>query len=458
MMEALRLRTLGELRLEGPDCVLLGGPRRREIALLAYLAHRAPRAVAREELATLFWGERDESKARHSLRQLLFKLRRVLGSRLEVSTESARLVEGGIAHDAAAFEADVSGGRVAEAIEWYKGEFLHGAEDVGGEAFRDWVDAERARLSRLHESALARWVDDAFDRGDWVTAEQRAHRWAELRPLEEGAVVRLLDALERQGRHVDAQARRDAFTARLRNELGTEPASHELRSRPSVASERGIRRPASAARLTPDLVGRHGELTAIDGLWSELAECGAGALIEGEPGIGKSRLLREFIDAQSRKSANCLLLSVRPDDRDSVPFAAARRLLAPLRFAPGVSAASNHALARLSALVPSLRDRFLELPPAPVADDSAIDALREVLRFVGEEVPVIIAADDVPRLDEPSRALVFGLLSRRCPNILVLLAARTDELRGLGRLSDVESSPVLRASSCSRSTLLTWTR
>ena len=57
------LTTLGELRLAGPSGPVLSG-RRKELALLAYIARRSPKAVPRDELAALLWGERDEDRAR----------------------------------------------------------------------------------------------------------------------------------------------------------------------------------------------------------------------------------------------------------------------------------------------------------------------------------------------------------------------------------------------------------
>ncbi|MGH7527621.1 MAG: winged helix-turn-helix domain-containing protein, partial [Gemmatimonadales bacterium] len=71
------LRTLGELRVEGAETTL--SRRRKELALLAYLARQADRAVPRAELASLLWEERDDARARQSLRQALLELKRVLG-------------------------------------------------------------------------------------------------------------------------------------------------------------------------------------------------------------------------------------------------------------------------------------------------------------------------------------------------------------------------------------------
>src|SRR4051794_39679412 len=75
-----RLVTLGRLTLLAPS----GGEepsigtRRRKLAVLAYLAIRA-RPVTRDHLATLFWGGKDDERARNSLSDALSHIRRVLG-------------------------------------------------------------------------------------------------------------------------------------------------------------------------------------------------------------------------------------------------------------------------------------------------------------------------------------------------------------------------------------------
>jgi DNA-binding SARP family transcriptional activator len=60
------LRTLGEVRLGGVAGDMSG--RRKDLGLLAYLARKAPHPVSRAELADLLWEDRDEARARQSLR------------------------------------------------------------------------------------------------------------------------------------------------------------------------------------------------------------------------------------------------------------------------------------------------------------------------------------------------------------------------------------------------------
>src|SRR5574338_49676 len=99
------LTTLGALRLAGTSGPVLSG-RRKELALLTYIARRSPRAVPRDELAALLWGERDEDRARQSLRHALHQLRRALESAIEITNEHVRVAGDAIDVDASLLERD----------------------------------------------------------------------------------------------------------------------------------------------------------------------------------------------------------------------------------------------------------------------------------------------------------------------------------------------------------------
>ena len=81
----LHVRTLGGLRQTNDGD---GRPlRRKPLALLSYVARRSPGAVTRTELATLFWGERGEERARQSLRQALLELKQVLADKIDIDPD-----------------------------------------------------------------------------------------------------------------------------------------------------------------------------------------------------------------------------------------------------------------------------------------------------------------------------------------------------------------------------------
>lgn len=225
MASNFRLEALGQLRLTAESGVLMER-RRKELAVLVILADRAPRAIRREQLQDLFWGERDEARARSSLRQALLQLRRALGAdAIETTATEVRLPAGAVDYDVRTFEELAHAGRPQAAVAAWTGDFLVGCEDAGAEAFRSWLDAERARLRTLLHECHAAATADAGAGGGGPAELAAAAAWAQAFPLDEAAHLALIAAHCRHGRAGDALQVRAAFERRLSAELDVDPGA-----------------------------------------------------------------------------------------------------------------------------------------------------------------------------------------------------------------------------------------
>lgn len=254
----LHLRTLGGLRLSASDGTIVLR-RRNDLAVLVVLADRSPAAFRRDEVKALFWGERGEEKARHSLRQVVLQLRRAVGDALAVDAASLRLAAGHVAYDVRAFGDAANQGRYREAADLWVGDFLMGCEDVGAEGFRAWLDVERERLRRLLDFCYERAVLELETSGTTDEATHYAQRWAEHFPLEERAHRRSIELLCVARRLADATAARGSFIRRLKAEMDEEPsaewlsATEQMMREASDADVAGVRarsvKSATAARV-----------------------------------------------------------------------------------------------------------------------------------------------------------------------------------------------------------------
>jgi DNA-binding SARP family transcriptional activator len=452
-----RLITLGALRLVDTTGRDVAHGQRKLLALLAYLARRTPRAMTREELATLMWGERPEENARASLRQALFQLKRTLGDRLDVTPDSAALRIDGLDFDVAALEADVAGGRFRDAALRWNGEFLQGAEDAGGETFRVWLESERARLRRLLSRALDALTSDAAARGAWPEAVTWAERWSDALPLEERPLQRLVELLSFAGRIVEALARHSGYVARVRAELGVPPSEEFLRFGRQL--ERRVR--DGASRLSakaddrgaeaigpPEMVGREAAFAQLTSAWHEARRGRATVVVvEGDAGVGKTRLSEEFLRTVEPRGAAFVVLRARAYDADrEVRLALARELLSPLRDAPGLLGAPRSALAELARLVPSVQEQIRDLPGPSDYGRALDEAIVRILADVSTEAPVVVFVDDLPGTDAESRRLVLSIARRlqRDARVLMLLTARSGELGRPDELRDLRGLRQLR--------------
>ena len=419
------VKTLGELR-QSRDAGEPHPLRRKPLALVAYLARHAPRAVTRTELATLFWGERGEDRARQSLRQALLEVKQVLGDGIDVDTETVRLADGAVALDIVAFEQDVAAGRVSEAADRWTGEFFEGAEDIGGDGFRRWIENERAGLHRQLGVAMEKLLGDAELRGDWTEAVLRARRWAGALPFEETPHLRLIEALRMQGNSAEALKVHAGFVSRIRAAHDVEPSDEFLRLGGGLAddarTELSRKSRGSAAVHEPQLVGRTAIVGELVDAWRQaVAGSPSVALVRGESGSGLTRACDELVE---RAGADLLLLRTRgvPDGA----WGTATALCEGLRRAAGLAGASPEALAETARLVPTLAGQFPHLPAATGQDAALRDGLSQVLAATAEEHPVLLMVDDLERADEPSKRLITALAGRLNGAVMLLITDREE--------------------------------
>jgi DNA-binding SARP family transcriptional activator/TolB-like protein len=257
-----RLGTFGTVALRGSaDEMVLGqhGQHRRRLALLAALAVSGSRGRTRDQLLALFWPEATQSRARHSLDQLLYALRSTLDESLFASGDPVRLNPAVLTSDVEAFEAALDRDDLAAAAELHRGSFLDGFHLGDSAEFEQWLDAERARLERRYVSALERLAERAEGAGDRATAVEWRRRLAELDPLSGRNAAGLMRALMNAGDHSAALKHAERYEALVTEELGTSAgpevsalvaqiraeaaASAVVRARPATMGDGGSRQP-----------------------------------------------------------------------------------------------------------------------------------------------------------------------------------------------------------------------
>jgi DNA-binding SARP family transcriptional activator len=227
----IEFRALGALDLRNPGNgqsfdALLARPKR--VALLAYLALARPRGFKhRDSLLGVFWAETSQKRARHALSQALSVLRSGLGDGVIVvrGTEEVGLDLERLWCDAAAFEAALDASQREAALDLYSGELLDGFYLSDCPAFERWLDRHRDRLrARAVEAARSLALDRAKD-GTLLEAlhwTQLELRWA---PYDETALRRLLDLHLGMEDTAGAIREYEAFSRRMREDLGLEPSA-----------------------------------------------------------------------------------------------------------------------------------------------------------------------------------------------------------------------------------------
>lgn len=444
----LNVRLLGDFAFIQDERPLpnLDAPRLQAFLTLLLLRRDAPQL--RRHLAFQLWPDSNESQARTNLRNLLHRLRQSwpqAANYVQIKTKSVQwLPTMPYTLDVAEFEralaaavgADTTAAitHLQQAISHYQGDLLPGCYD-------EWSLPERSRLRQRFLDALERLIDLLTAQQDWLEAIRRAQRLLREEPLREVAYRRLMHLYLAYGDRAAALRMYHTCAAVLEQELGVPPgaeteAIHQqllaTAARPSAA-------PPATSPPTPDtarLIGRRAAWQHLLQSW-RTAKQGAPhmILIEGEAGIGKSRLAQELLAWARRQGVTTAVTTC---------YAAA----ADLAFAPLVGWLQALPLERLaplwrselSRLVPQLLVDDPNLPlPGPLTESwqqqRFFTALTQAVQPTRQ--PVLLLLDDIHWADAETLGWLHVLLRSVAPERLLLLATLRREERIPPALADL---------------------
>ncbi|MGD8518240.1 MAG: tetratricopeptide repeat protein [Anaerolineae bacterium] len=433
-------RAQAKLYLLGtPRIVVAGTPRRlpyqKVTGLLAYLAITA-RVHSRTALATLLWGHVDDRRANSSLRNALYVIRRELepADWLSVSRHKVGIDSAHVWLDFDHFRqviTDKTPGIPAlnEALALWRGPFLDGCLVKEAPEFNTWVSGIQAQIDRYHlEGYLA--LSRAHERaGQQQEALDSALNAVALDPLYEAGQRQVMRIQLQMGRRSAALQQYEQCRATLLEQLGVLPDSRtQALHRQAITQDSApagslARRKSSRKRQV--FVGRQREMATLNEHLRAVRRNGRGrlVLIEGEAGVGKTRLVTEWLDTL----CDVHILNSRCFEAErSIPYHPWIDMLrTSMRHTDWRQLKlSTLWLSELTQLIPELRGSYPDLPqPAPPDPDLTRgrlgEAIHQWLRALGQRQPICLFLDDVQWIDRASLA-VFGYVLRHCADLPLL--------------------------------------
>lgn len=479
-----------EIRLLGQFEILIEGnaptasawrSRQLRTILKVLLTHRG-RIVQADQLLEILWPEEPPEKTRQRLYVRISQLRRALdgdhpSAYVETVKDGYRFVaEADVWIDVDQFEAAAEAGRHAQEAEelepaiahYESAQSLYQGDFLEEELYEDWTFAERERLRERYLTVLTELAECYAQQGRYRRAITCCHQILSVDPCRESVYLRLMLYHYYAGEKTQALRVYERCQVVLDRELGLQPLpstaqiARQIRQGTLWAVEDAPHYPPPRyqGRLfevpyslghTP-FVGREREYAYLAECWRTLET--QVVLIEGEAGIGKTRLVEEFLGYAAAEGADVLRAGGGWKGK-SLPYAP---VISALRgsvededgddFAPST-------LAALGLLFPEIRARQLHLPALPQLspEEEQQRIFKAVTRFVEERFSprTILFVDNAHRVDGPSLALLLRLAG----HLTLILTCRTEEtpadhplrvalgpLRRAGRAADLQLAPL----------------
>jgi DNA-binding SARP family transcriptional activator len=412
----LELQLLGVPQVRLGDVVKLAT--RKALAALAYLALNGP--SPRATLASLLWTRHSSDDARRNLRQELHRiLATPAGPWLDTDGDLLRLVPGFVC-DALQVRAAVAAGDLDTAVALYRGELLAGFELGGADAFSEWLQQQRASLAETWRGAARRVITAREAAGDLDAALQVAQMLVDHNPLDEPSVRDAIRLRHGRGDRAGALGQFDRLRNLLHDELGVAPEAETI----ALVKRVELTAPSPAAPTDASLPSLHPPLVGRDSAWQQLAAAASTvAVIEGDAGVGKTRLAQEF----ARAHGGVLLLKGREISRDTPLYPVAEALLTAYR----------EDTAWFERLDPAWRAEVARLLPTLAGDEPSADLpyAEGRSRFLDGLANALLTAaaggtllfDDLQWFDASSAELLAHL-ARRSHRVRLLATARSEEL------------------------------
>jgi len=443
----LQIRLFGPLTVEqdGHSLPLPASAQARD--LLAYLALFHARQHNRSALVGTFWPDLAEERARRALSQALWQIRRFFPDLVTAEAETVRFAPpASFRVDALDFERLAKAAfnaapqetirqELEQALALYRADFLEGN-------YADWALLERERLREFYLLALERLGQLEKSSGHYDRALDLALRLSGAEPLNEVAHREIMRLRHLLGQPEAALRQFELCCDILRRELEADPSPETLAVMAEInhlAEKKASENQTGRESLIPaPLVGREAERAALVGFLEGIFQgLGGLVLLEGEAGVGKTRLLQDIARDAEWRGAQVLWGSAR-EAQERKPFAplaeALQSGLSPLRVTQVQQVVERIWLQTVFPLLsphPAL-PAIEAAPPLPPAQEGArlVEAVARLLQGWAGITPLVLILEDLHWADQDTLAVLPALArqSNSC-GVLAICSYRGEEAR-----------------------------
>lgn len=261
-------------------------PYKKADALLYYMILKPK--VSRSELIGLLWADDDSVTALKNLRHAIYSIRKKLDYDLFLPGQRTMLE----VNPQVEISCDVLDFLENGNLGCYQGEFLKDFSIHRASLFEDWLTEQRNLLQARYLKELLEVEKQAFRAGDFALAERYGLHYVAIDPLEESAVVVLMEIYGAQHKYRKAIGLYHDLCKNLSDEFSISPLKETTELYYKIVNEWNSSTYKVEEQSCQLLVGKELVLRKLlllcNGSAQQQAPC---VLIQGEAGVGKTYLL-----------------------------------------------------------------------------------------------------------------------------------------------------------------------
>jgi tetratricopeptide (TPR) repeat protein len=371
-------------------------------AALFLILHRNE-VTTRKQLQELLWPSVKTDIAAHRMRQTILRLRR-LGLHIRAEGKSKLFLAAAVVNTDVEDLSDKTTARLdLPLFGTYNPTF--------SPRFADWLDLQREKIGSTIVRILLKRIQESRAAGKWEELEENCRSLMIHSADNEEATLALAESFAMRGDKLQSVKILDKYLA----DVADAPA--DLRVPAATMRKRIVdRMPMRTGVSSEDtpMFGREGYLRELVGVMNGARNKLPGVcLVRGEPGIGKTRLIAEFLSFASLQGFAAHRVNCRATDSNR-PLSVVLDLIPLLRGMRGSIGSSPDTLSfldTLGRLHPDNQANRIRLSPSRV--NSKLDvAFADIIDAVSDECPLVLVIEDCQWIDSLSASVIGRILAR----------------------------------------------
>lgn len=275
---------------------------KKEEALFYYLLTK--KQVSRDVVVNLLWGEVNEEIAKKNLRNAVYSIKKLFNEEVIISPKRSLLVlNPNINFSCDIYELFDNDESNEEIVSLYVEDFLEGFYVKDAESFEEWITQTREQYKEKYINKLTICTDNLMRKKDFNSAKRLCKKLVYIDEFNENVYRNLMNIYIEESNYGKALYTYNILKEKFRNELGVSPDEKTEQLYKEIIERKVWEDNNSSCEKGEFFYGRAKEVNTLMNNYISFIQkdMAKSIFIKGDAGIGKTRLVCEFINKTQRE-------------------------------------------------------------------------------------------------------------------------------------------------------------